>query len=60
MNCAGCHVAKFSAAPPDIERPTTALPVGAMALFAASQVGNSWVRNVSHLYVVVPALPAAG
>ena len=49
MNWAGCQIARVSAAPPDIDSPTTALPVGAMPLFAASQAGSSWVRNVSHL-----------
>src|SRR5687767_10454072 len=49
MNCAGCQIASVSAAPPAIESPTTALPVGAMPRLAASQPGSSWVRNVSHL-----------
>src|SRR5689334_25422957 len=49
MNCAGCQIASVSAAPPAIESPTTALPVGAMPRLAASQAGSSWVRKVSHL-----------
>ena len=35
--------------PPDIDRPTTALPVGCTPRLAASQAGSSCVRNVSHL-----------
>ena len=60
MNCCGCQAASVSAAPPAIDNPTTALPTGLWPRLAASQAGNSWVRNVSHLYVVVPAVPLAG
>src|ERR1700716_1512026 len=42
MNWAGCQIARVNAAPPAIDRPTTALPVGAMPLLAASQEGSSW------------------
>ncbi len=61
MNCwGGCQIASVNAALPDIESPTTALLIGVTALFSASHAGNSWVRNVSHLYVSVPLDPAAG
>src|SRR5690242_803294 len=60
MNCVGCQMARVNAALPDIDSPTTALPVGACALFAASHAGSSCVRKVSHLYVRVPELPVAG
>ena len=43
------QMASVSAEPPDIDRPTTALPVGCTPRLAASQAGSSWVRNVSHL-----------
>jgi hypothetical protein len=38
----------ISAALPDIDRPTTALPLGEMPLLAARYAGSSDVRNVSH------------
>ncbi|MDA4088601.1 hypothetical protein MHAS44199_23430 [Mycolicibacterium hassiacum DSM 44199] len=34
---------------PDIEMPTTALPVGETPRLASSHAGSSWVRKVSHL-----------
>jgi hypothetical protein len=49
MNCCGCQIAMVSAALPDIDSPTTAFRYGSCPLLAASQVGSSWVRNVSHL-----------
>src|SRR5256885_8007275 len=58
--CVGCQIASVNAALPDMDSPTTALPVGACALFAASHAGSSCVRNVSHLYVTVPEVPVAG
>ncbi len=49
MNCSGCQVARVSAALPDMDSPTTALPVGDCPRLAASHAGSSWVRKVSHL-----------
>ena len=37
------------AALPDMDSPTTALPVGACPRLAANHAGSSWVRKVSHL-----------
>ena len=48
-NWVGCQIASVSAGPPDMDRPTTALPVGSTPLLAFNQAGNSRVRNVSHL-----------
>ena len=47
-------------ADPDIEAPTTAFPFVLIPLLTASHCGNSWVKNVSHLYVDAPLLPTAG
>src|SRR5215208_6890209 len=49
MNCIGCQMASVNAALPDMDSPTTALPVGTCPSFAASHPGSSWVRKVSHL-----------
>ncbi len=49
MKFCGCLAARISDADPDIDTPTVALPDGLTPLLAASQVGSSWVRKVSHL-----------
>src|ERR1700712_5499699 len=44
MNWVGCQIARVNAEPPDMDRPTTAFPVGSIPRFWASQSGSSCVR----------------